>query len=194
MTIAEIRERILDEIKDSSIKFPLLDLCEIITSIQSRVDEFEKKKRSKGFVPPTWDEVSAYCNERKNGIDPQDFIDSNSAKGWVIGTNKTPAKCWKAMIRTWENTAKKNGGGNGLQVTGGSRQFRSAGERKTDLAGEAREASLRNIGLRGNGAGLAPDVHYRPVHAPRLKGSNAVAGTMDNPISNHPTVETKEND
>jgi len=63
----------------------------------------------KTFTPPTVEEVRDYCNERKNGIDPQYFVDSNTAKGWVIGKNETPAKDWKAMIRTWEgNNYNKN--------------------------------------------------------------------------------------
>lgn len=65
-----------------------------------------KKQTKKVFVKPTLEEVKAYCDERKNGIDPQAFLDSNEAKGWVIGKNKTPAKDWKAMIRTWENFNK----------------------------------------------------------------------------------------
>jgi uncharacterized protein YdaU (DUF1376 family) len=63
----------------------------------------------KGFIKPTLDQVTAYCAERKNGIDPQLFIDSNDAKGWVVGTTKTPMKDWRATIRTWE---KRNGSGN----------------------------------------------------------------------------------
>ncbi len=79
---------------------------------KTRLDETRVNKRiyKAPFIPPTVDEVRSYCDERKNGIDPQYFVDSNTAKGWVIGKNKSPAKDWKAMIRTWEKT---NNGGNG---------------------------------------------------------------------------------
>ena len=61
------------------------------------------------FIKPTYDEVKAYCEERKNGIDAQRFIDSNDAKGWLVGKTKTPMKDWKAAIRTWEgNNPKQN--------------------------------------------------------------------------------------
>lgn len=62
-------------------------------------------KRKKKFEPPTFEEVKAYCEERKNGIDPQHFLDSNTAKGWVVGKNKTPMVDWKAAVRTWERNA-----------------------------------------------------------------------------------------
>lgn len=53
-----------------------------------------------GFIPPELSEVSAYCQERKNNVDPQTWIDFYTAKGWMIGKNKM--KDWKAAVRTWE--------------------------------------------------------------------------------------------
>lgn len=63
----------------------------------------------KRFIKPTIDEVAAYCTERKNGIDPQEFIDSNEAKGWVVGRNRTPMRDWQAAIRTWEASRRRDG-------------------------------------------------------------------------------------
>ena len=60
--------------------------------------EGEPKKR---FVPPSVDEVRAYCQERGNGIDPQGFVDFYAARGWVVG--KTHMKDWRAAVRTWES-------------------------------------------------------------------------------------------
>lgn len=37
------------------------------------------------FVPPTVDEVREYCLARKNGIDPQEFVDYYAARGWMAG-------------------------------------------------------------------------------------------------------------
>ena len=65
----------------------------------------DKSKREKKFVPPTLDEVIAYCNERNNGIDPESFIDFYESKGWMVGKNKM--KDWKAAIRTWEKHDNK---------------------------------------------------------------------------------------
>ena len=64
----------------------------------------KNNKKSAAFIPPTLDEVKAYCEERKNGIDPQAFIDFYDSKGWLIGKNKV--KDWRACVRTWENRRK----------------------------------------------------------------------------------------
>ena len=52
------------------------------------------------FVPPTVEEVSAYCQERRNRVDPAAFVDFYSSKGWKVGSS--PMKDWKAAVRTWE--------------------------------------------------------------------------------------------
>ena len=59
------------------------------------------------FVPPTVDEVREYCLARKNGIDPQEFVDYYAARGWMLG--KAKMKDWIAAVRTWE---KRRKGGN----------------------------------------------------------------------------------
>ena len=57
------------------------------------------------FTPPTLQEVTDYCSERNNNVDPQAFIDFYSSKGWMIGKNKM--KDWKACVRTWERHDNK---------------------------------------------------------------------------------------
>lgn len=52
------------------------------------------------FMPPTVEEVTDYCIERNNGIDPQAFVDYYTARGWML--NKQKMKDWKAAVRTWE--------------------------------------------------------------------------------------------
>lgn len=54
---------------------------------------------------PTLEEVSEYCKERKNGIDPVAFMDFYDTNGWVQGKGK-PIKDWKAAVRTWEQRRK----------------------------------------------------------------------------------------
>ena len=56
------------------------------------------------FVPPSVEEVAAYCLERKNAVDPQAFIDHYEASGWIRG--KTKIKSWKACVHTWEKSSK----------------------------------------------------------------------------------------
>lgn len=54
------------------------------------------------FIPPTVDEVRAYCAERKNNIDPVYFVDFYTANGWVQGKGK-PIRDWQATVRNWES-------------------------------------------------------------------------------------------
>ena len=67
-------------------------------------ESVKEKKEEKRFQKPTLSEVQAYCLERGNGIDAQNFLDFYEAKGWKIGTS--PMKDWKAAIRTWESKRK----------------------------------------------------------------------------------------
>lgn len=62
--------------------------------------EGDKPPKRKRFTPPTLEEVTSYCNERNNNIDPQHFIDYYTSNGWLVGKNKM--KDWKAAVRTWE--------------------------------------------------------------------------------------------
>lgn len=68
-------------------------------------DEKPKKKNSSNrFVPPSLDQVTNYCQERGNTIDPQRFIDHYESNGWKVGRNKM--KSWQAAVRTWEKNDK----------------------------------------------------------------------------------------
>lgn len=67
----------------------------------------EIKKKRELFKPPTIEEVKAYCEERKNGVDADTFVDFYAAKGWMVGSNKM--KDWKACVRTWEKRHQKTG-------------------------------------------------------------------------------------
>lgn len=65
-----------------------------------------KKNKAKRFTPPTVQEVSEYCLERKNGVNPQKFVDYYQGIGWMRGKSKV--KCWKSCVRTWEQNIDKN--------------------------------------------------------------------------------------
>lgn len=83
------------------------------------IDEQEEKKeeeeqqpqqqqtKSKRFKKPTVEEIKAYCDERKNGINAEYFYDYYESKGWQIGKN--PMKDWQAAVRTWERKDFKGG-------------------------------------------------------------------------------------
>ena len=52
------------------------------------------------FIPPSAEDVQAYCKERSNSVDADKFVDFYASKGWMVGKNKM--RDWKAAVRTWE--------------------------------------------------------------------------------------------
>ena len=68
------------------------------------------KKKRQPFKEPTLEEVTAYCQERKNSVDPQAFIAYYQTRGWEL-KGGAKMKDWKASVRYWERTEKKYSGG-----------------------------------------------------------------------------------
>lgn len=71
--------------------------------LKSANREHSRPSREKSrFVKPTLSEVTAYCLERQNKVDPQRFLDHYESNGWKVGRNKMTD--WKAAVRTWEKS------------------------------------------------------------------------------------------
>ena len=66
--------------------------------------ETKSADKPRRFIKPTVEEVTEYCTERGNKINPQSFVDWNESKGWRVGNS--PMKDWKAAVRTWEQRDK----------------------------------------------------------------------------------------
>lgn len=67
------------------------------------------------FQPPTIDEVSIYCAERRNQVDASAFVNFYQSKGWKVGFQ--PMKDWKSAVITWEKKdGIKSGGSNGMKT------------------------------------------------------------------------------
>lgn len=85
-------------------------------SIEKDIDIKKKKELSNDnsekekvrFIPPTIEEVKAYCEERHNNIDPEYFVAFYESKGWMVGKNKM--KSWKSAVITWEKNNRDKGG------------------------------------------------------------------------------------
>ena len=71
---------------------------------KKKVNRKEKESNNSRFTPPALDEVKAYCQERKNKVDAEKFIDHYTTNGWFRG--KTKIQDWKACVRTWEKDDK----------------------------------------------------------------------------------------
>lgn len=52
------------------------------------------------FVPPTREEIIAYCEKSGYRIDADKFLDYYETRGWVK-KNGQPVKDWKGTVRTW---------------------------------------------------------------------------------------------
>ena len=74
------------------------------------------------FIPPSLEEVQAYCSERQNSVDAAHFLDYYATNGWVQGKGK-PIKDWKACVRTWE---RQSYGGEQSDAVPKPRQFDAA--------------------------------------------------------------------
>ena len=74
-------------------------------NIKEKKEIKEKKKdlpetKERVFKKPSVEEISSYCQERNNNINPEQFYDYYEANGWKI--NRNPMKDWKATVRNWE--------------------------------------------------------------------------------------------
>lgn len=65
-------------------------------NITSNID---KPTRTR-FIPPTLEEVQAYCRDRNNNVDAEKFINHYKSNGWMVG--RTKMQDWQAAVRTWE--------------------------------------------------------------------------------------------
>lgn len=74
--------------------------------IRDKSIDFFSNEKNADFTPPTIEEVCEYCDSRHNGINPQNFYDYYSAKGWCIGSGGQ-MKDWRAAVRAWENNQNK---------------------------------------------------------------------------------------
>lgn len=102
----------------------------INTNIKTNTTNIDKSKK---FKPPTVDEVTEYCNERKNSVNPNKFIDHYESNGWMRG--KTKIKDWKACVRTWENNDR--GQNNGQNKFDNRSRAQRVSDRLDQLAEEA---------------------------------------------------------
>lgn len=69
------------------------------------------------FIPPTLEDVQAYCEERNNDVDAERFINHYTSNGWLVGRNKM--KDWKAAVRTWERSEYNKPKGSEKNEAGG---------------------------------------------------------------------------
>ena len=89
----------LDEPKQMTRQLIKDKIIEIDAKEKARV------KNSNHFIPPSVEEIRAYCSIRNNNVDAEMFFDFYQSKGWLVG--KVRMKDFKAAIRTWERNNKE---------------------------------------------------------------------------------------
>ena len=80
-------------------RFPKMESTETETVSETEAKETDKPPHPR-FIPPTVDEVKAYCQERHSSVDPVAFVSFYESKGWMVGKNKM--RSWKSAISSWE--------------------------------------------------------------------------------------------
>lgn len=93
-----------------------------IQTIPNHTNKKREAPTSPRFVPPTVDEVSAYCRSKGYNLDAEAFVAFYESKGWVVG--KSRMKSWKAACTTW---AKRR------QADRASKEVATVGDRYSDL-------------------------------------------------------------
>ena len=96
----DVPKQIPDQVTSSSHSIPTL-----FPTIEEKKEVKKGKNNNNIFVPPTVQEVAKYCQERRNNVGAEAFVDFYTANGWVQGKGK-PIKDWKAAVRTWEKNSK----------------------------------------------------------------------------------------
>jgi len=57
--------------------------------------------KGREFIPPTLEDVQAYCKERSSPVDPKKFYEYFTAGGWKDAKGN-PVRNWKQKLLTWE--------------------------------------------------------------------------------------------
>ncbi len=73
-------------------------------------------KKKARFLPPTLEEVTAYCRERGSSIQPAAFVDYYAANGWRMG--RSAMQDWQAAVRAWEQNAPRTVPSRGPRTVG----------------------------------------------------------------------------
>lgn len=81
-------------------------------------EKIPKKVSKEKFIPPSVDEVTAFCQSKNYQIDPEYFVAYYAKAGWKLSSGQA-MKDWQAAVVTWVKNQK-----------------RFAGDKKTETAEE----------------------------------------------------------
>ena len=84
----------------------------INTTSNNTYEYIDTPKKRKPFVPPTLEEVQAYCKLRNNNVDAKKFYDYYTTADWYDAKGDK-VKSWKQKVITWEGKERKSKEGSG---------------------------------------------------------------------------------
>lgn len=94
-------EQIADKTDTISITDDTIDYAYPIDTIS------KPKPKKEKFIPPTVEEVKAYCQETGKLIDAEAFVNYYTSNGWKVGRN--PMKNWKTTVANWRKRDEESG-------------------------------------------------------------------------------------
>ena len=78
---------------------PYIEYIEDIESNRKIEPPSGERTSAKRFVPPTLDQVLAFCRDENLDLDAERFCAYYDSNGWMVGRNKM--KSWQAAARNW---------------------------------------------------------------------------------------------
>lgn len=112
------KEYVFSLLEDSPYTVPTPSPHPVGTSVTVSVNNSNTRKTDKGgivkggkksFVPPTLEEVAAYCKERNSPVDPKQFWEYFDAGNWIDSKGQK-VHSWKQKLITWEKGGYGNAG------------------------------------------------------------------------------------
>lgn len=121
-----------------------------------------KPKSVRHFVPPTLEEVSDYCRQRGNAINPQRWLSHYESNGWMVGRSRM--RDWRASVRYWETAGEPHGT---------NQQHSQAGPKPHITAQHQRWVANTRAAAAGAGTTLDSIIgNHRPGSQARLTGAS----------------------
>lgn len=90
----------------ANASFAKQTLANVAVNVNDNVNVNVINNKGGRFAPPSVQEVKKYCQERKNSVNPEQFVNFYTSKGWLVGNAKMKDR--KSAVRTWEQRQATN--------------------------------------------------------------------------------------